>query len=62
MLRCRIVGRSLQWAKGSLTGYTTFQLFLDLLRGALFERVCAAPRSQPCDREQDRHAFHLHIL
>jgi hypothetical protein len=29
---------------------------------ALFERVRAAARTQPCGREQDRHAFHLHIL
>jgi hypothetical protein len=32
------------------------------LRGALFERVGAATHSQACDREQDRHAFHLRIL
>jgi hypothetical protein len=32
------------------------------LCGALFERVRTATRNQPCDREQDRHAFHLHIL
>jgi hypothetical protein len=28
----------------------------------LFERVRAATGTQPCDREQDRHAFHLHML
>jgi hypothetical protein len=29
---------------------------------ALFERVRAAARAQPCDCEQDRQAFHLRIL
>jgi hypothetical protein len=32
------------------------------LRGALFERVGATARDQPCDHEQDRQALHLLIL
>jgi hypothetical protein len=32
------------------------------LRRALFERVGATARDQPCDHEQDRHALHLLIL
>jgi len=62
MLRSRIVGRSFQRTKCSLTSYAALQLLLHFLRTALFERVRAAARNQPCDREQDRHAFHLHIL
>ena len=62
MLRSRVVGRPFLWAKRSLTGHAAFQLLLDFLRTALFERVCATARSEPCDREQDRHAFHLRIL
>jgi hypothetical protein len=32
------------------------------LRTALLERVGAAIQSEACDRERDRHAFHLRIL
>ena len=62
MLRGRVVGKPLYRAKRSLTGHAAFQLLLDFLRAALFERVCATARSEPCDREQDQHAFHLRIL
>ena len=62
MLARGIVGRPLQGAKGSLSGHAAFKLPLHFLRGALFERVGAATHSQACDREQDRHAFHLRIL
>ena len=57
-----IVGRSLQRAERSLAGHPAFKLPLNFLRAALFERVGAADQSQACDREQDRHAFHLRIL
>jgi hypothetical protein len=62
MLARGIVGRPLQGAKGSLTGHAAFKLPLHFLRGALFERVGATARDQPCDHEQDRHALHLLIL
>jgi len=50
MLRGRIVGRSFQWTKCSLTRHASLQLLLHFLCAALFERVCAATRNQPCDR------------
>jgi hypothetical protein len=53
---------SLQWAEHSLAGHSSFKLPLNFLRGALFEGVGAATHTQACDREQDRHAFHLRIL
>jgi len=62
MLARGIVGRPLQGANGSLTGHAAFKLPLHFLRGALFERVGATARDQPCDHEQDRHALHLLIL
>src|SRR5262249_41018921 len=62
MLSSRITGRSLQRAERSLTGYPAFKLPLNFLRRALLEGVGAANQSQACDREQDRHAFHLRIL
>jgi hypothetical protein len=62
MLSSRIPGGSLQRAKRSLAGYAALKLTLNLLRAALFERVGAATRSETCDHEQDRHAFHLYIL
>ena len=57
-----VAGRSLQRAERSLTGYSPFELPLNFLRAALFEGVGAATHTQACDREQDRHAFHLRIL
>jgi hypothetical protein len=62
MLRSWIVGGALQRAKRSLTGHASLQLLLHFLRAALFERVCAAARNQPCDREQDREGLHPLIL
>ena len=62
MLSGRIAGRSLQRAERSLAGHPALKLPLNFLRGALFNRVGAANQSQACDREQDRHAFHLRIL
>jgi hypothetical protein len=62
MLACRIIGRSLDRADGSLPRYTALKLPLYFLRAALFERISAAARDQPCDHEQDRYAFHLLIL
>jgi hypothetical protein len=62
MLSGRIARRSLQRAEGSLAGHAAFKLPLNFLRGALFERVGAAAQNLACDHEQDRHAFHLHIL
>ena len=49
-------------AKRSLASYPAFKLSLNFLRGALLESVGAAIQSEACDREQDRHAFHLRIL
>jgi hypothetical protein len=57
-----VAWRSLQRADCSLAGDSAFKLPLNFLRGALFERVGAASHSQACDRDQDRHAFHLRIL
>jgi hypothetical protein len=57
-----VARRSLQRPDCSLAGHSSFKLSLNFLRGALFERVGAASRSQACDRDQDRHAFHLRIL
>jgi hypothetical protein len=63
MLRCRIIGRPLDWAEGSLPGYAALKLPLYFLRAALLKRISATARHQrPCDHEQDRHAFHLLIL
>jgi hypothetical protein len=62
MLSGGVAGRSLQWAERSLAGYAAFKLPLNFLRATLFERIGAAAQSQACDREQDRHAFHLCIL
>ena len=57
-----IARRSLQWADCSLAGHSSFKLPLNFLGGALLEGVGAATHGQACDREQDRHAFHLRIL
>src|SRR5262249_32455895 len=62
MLSSWITRRSLQGAKRSLAGHPAFKLPLNFLRGALFERVCAATHSKAYHRDQDRHAFHLRIL
>jgi hypothetical protein len=62
MLSGRVAGGSLQRAERSLAGDAAFKLALNFLRGALFERVGTAAHSEACDHEQDRHAFHLHIL
>ena len=62
MLCSRVARRSLQRAERSLAGHAAFKLPLNFLRAALFERVGAATHSQACDREKDRHAFHLRIL
>ena len=62
MLSRRIAGRSFHRAKRSLTSHAALQLSLYFLRAALFDRIRATARTQPCDREQNRHAFHLHIL
>jgi hypothetical protein len=62
MLRGWVARRSLQRADRSLAGDSAFKLSLNFLRGALFERVGAASHSHACDRDQDRHAFHLRIL
>jgi hypothetical protein len=62
MLGGWVARRSLQRADCSLTGDSSFKLSLNFLRGALFERVGAASHTQACDRDQDRHAFHLRIL
>ncbi len=62
MLACGVVGRPLHWANRSLSGHAPFELPLHFLRGALFERISATTRDQPCDHEQDRQAFHLLIL
>ncbi len=62
MLSCRVARRSLQRAECSLAGHSSFELPLNFLRGALLEGVGAATHNKACDREQDRHAFHLPIL
>jgi len=62
MLSRWVARRSLQRADCSLAGYSSFKLSLNFFRGALLERVGTATHSQACDREQDRHAFHLRIL
>jgi hypothetical protein len=62
MLAGRIVGRPFDWAKRSLSGHAAFELPLYFLRAALFERISAAARDQPCDHEQNRHALHPRIL
>jgi hypothetical protein len=62
MLSSRIAGRSLQWAKRSLTSHAALELPLHFPCAALFKWVGTTARSQACDREQDRHAFHLRIL
>jgi hypothetical protein len=62
MLACRIFGRPLDWAEGALPGYAALKLPLYFPRRTLFKRVSAAARDQPCEKEQDRRAFHLLIL
>ena len=62
MLARRIIGRPFDWAKRSLSGRAAFKLPLHFLRGPLFKRISAAARDQPCNREQNRHALHPHIL
>ena len=62
MLACRIIGRPLDWAEGSLPGYAALKLPLYFLRAAVFNRISAAARDQPSEDEQDRRAFHLLIL
>jgi hypothetical protein len=62
MLARRIFGRPLDRAERSLPGYAALKLPLHFLRAALFKRISAASRDQPCEEEQDRRAFHLLIL
>jgi len=62
MLYSWVARRSLQRAECSLASHSSFKLPLNFLGGALFEGVGAATHGQACDREQDRHAFHLRIL
>jgi hypothetical protein len=62
MLSGWVTRRSFQRAQRSLAGHSSFKLPLNFLCAALFEGVGAATRTQACDREQDRHAFHLRIL
>jgi len=62
MLACRIIGRPLDWAECPLPGYAALKLPLYFLRAAVFNRISAAARAQPCEDEQDRRAFHLLIL
>jgi hypothetical protein len=62
MLCGRIAGRSLQRAKRSLASHAALELPLHFLRAAFFKWVGTTARSQACDHEQDRHAFHLRIL
>ena len=62
MLARWILGRPFEWAKRSLSGHAAFKLPLYFLRTALFERISAAARDQRCDRKQNRHALHPHIL
>lgn len=62
MLAGRIFGRPLDWAERSLPGHAALKLPLHFLRAALFHRISAATRHQPCDDEQDRRPFHLLIL
>ena len=62
MLASRIAGRSLHRAKRSLTSHAALELPLHFLRAAFLKWVGATARSQACDHEQDRHAFHLRIL
>jgi hypothetical protein len=60
---CRgVAWRSFQWAQRSLAGHSSFKLSLNFLGGALFQGIGAATQNQACDREQDRHAFHLLML
>jgi len=62
MLVRRVIRRPVDWAERSLPGYPALKLPLHFLRAALFHRISAAARDQPCDDEQDRRAFHLLIL
>ncbi len=62
VLARRIVRRPFDWTKRSLSGHAAFKLPLYFLRTALFERISAAARDQRCDRKQNRHALHPHIL
>jgi len=58
----RIARRPFHRTKRSLTRNTPFKLPLNFLGCALLKRIGAAIRREACDHEQDRHAFHLHIL
>jgi hypothetical protein len=62
MLAGGIIGRPLDWAECPLPGYAALKLPLYFLRAAVFNRISAAARAQPCEDEQDRRAFHLLIL
>ena len=62
MLAGGIIGRPIDGAEGSLSGYATLKLPLYFLRAALFHGVSAAARAQPREDEQERRAFHLLIL
>jgi hypothetical protein len=62
MLAGGIIGRPIDRTECSLPGYAALKLPLYFLRAALFNRISAAARDQPCDDEQDRRAFHLLIL
>src|SRR5947207_7103003 len=62
MLACWIIGRPLDWAEGSLPGHAALKLPLYFLPAALFERISAAARNQPCHHQSDPRACHLLIL
>lgn len=62
MLAGGIIGRSIDRTECSLPSYAALKLPLDFLRAALFNRISAAARAQPCEDEQERRAFHLLIL
>ena len=62
MLSGRIAWRSLQRAKRSLTSHPALELPLHFLRAAFFKWIGTTARAKACDHEQDRHAFHPHIL
>src|SRR5438093_8683126 len=62
VLARRIVGGSLDWAKRSLAGHAALELAFHFFRVALFKRISAAARGQPCDHEQSSYALHPRIL
>jgi hypothetical protein len=63
MLRSRITGVALFWAKLALTGDSAFELRLHFLAGALFKGVGATDRERcECNRDQDRQGPHPLIL